>query len=54
MQNENKSSSREKLEAFDPRVVKSNGLNILELLKKSCVREGGTYWIFKDNETNQV
>jgi hypothetical protein len=54
MQNPNQSASREKLEAFDPRVVKANGLNMLEFLKKSCVREGGTYWIFKDNETNQV
>jgi hypothetical protein len=35
-------------------VVKANGLNILEFLKRSCVREGGTYWIFKDTETNQV
>lgn len=37
---------------FDPKVVKANGLNILEFLKKGCVREGGTYWIFKDSETN--
>ena len=33
---------------FDPSVVKANALNILEFIKKSCIKEGGTYWIFKD------
>jgi hypothetical protein len=39
---------------FDPKVVKANGLNVLQFIKKSCVREGGTYWIFKDPETNNI
>ena len=39
---------------FDPSVVKANALNILEFIKKSCIREGGTYWIFKDQDKNQI
>jgi len=39
---------------FDPEVVKANALNILSFLKQSCIREGGTYWIFKDQDKNQI
>jgi hypothetical protein len=39
---------------FEPSVVKTNAMNILDFIKKSCTREGGTYWIFKDQEKNQI
>lgn len=40
--------------SFDPNTVKANALNILSFLKNSCVKEGGTYWIFKDSDKNQI
>eukprot|EP00347_Sterkiella_histriomuscorum_P014356 403361184 len=39
---------------FDPQVIKANGLNILNFLKSNCLKEGGTYWIFKDQDENQI
>jgi predicted secreted protein len=37
---------------FDPNIVKANALNILKFLRNKCIKEGGTYWIFKDTEKN--
>ncbi len=50
----NKGNNTQTKELFDPKVVKANALNILTFLKENCVKEGGTYWIFKDSETNQI
>ena len=29
-------------------------MNVLKFIKESCIKEGGTYWIFKDNEKNSI
>ncbi|CDW87761.1 erythroid differentiation-related factor 1 [Stylonychia lemnae] len=50
----NQKSSEKKEQIFDPKIVKANGLNILNFLKENCLKEGGTYWIFKDSDQNQI
>ena len=29
-------------------------MNVLSFIKENCVKEGGTYWIFKDHDKNQI
>ncbi len=43
-----------KTHSFDPQVVKANAENILGFIKQTCVKEGGTYWIFKDPESQHI
>jgi hypothetical protein len=49
-----KDNSGSNEEIFSPSIVKANAMNILGFLKKSCVKEGGTYWIFKDTDKNLI
>jgi hypothetical protein len=37
---------------FDPNLIKANALNVLGFIKSQCKREGGTYWLFKDQDKN--
>jgi len=54
MRTEDMVVNEEGMKAFDPNVIKANAQNVLKFIKENCIKEGGTYWIFKDTDTNSI